>query len=108
MMGSRMEAWLRVLGIVVLALGVGLGAYAATRAIGDTEFAEVAARYERHSENLAFQAEYYPAAARHYGFVAGAVGGIFGGLVFGSLLLGLASVLARTEDSAPPETQKAG
>ena len=110
-MGSRMEAWLRVLGIVVLALGVGLGAYAATRAMGDTEFAEIAARYERHSDNLAFQAEYYPAAVRHYGLVAGAVAGILGGLVFGSLLLGIASVLARTEDSArdsAPETQKAG
>ena len=111
-MGSRMEAWLRVLGIVVLAFGVGLGAYAATRALGDTEFAEVVTRYERHPEHPLFQAEYYAAAVRHYGLVAGAVGGILGGLVFGSLLLGIASVLARTEDSAPvsgpPETQKAG
>jgi hypothetical protein len=111
MMGSRMEAWLRILGIVVLALGVGLGAYAATRAIGDTDFAEVVQRYERHPEHPLFQAEYYASAVRHYGLVAGAVGGILGGLVFGSLLLGIASVLARTEDSAPvagPETQKAG
>jgi hypothetical protein len=51
-----MEAWLRVLGIVVLALGVGLGAYAATRALGDTEFAEVVTRYERHPEHPLFQA----------------------------------------------------
>jgi len=110
-MGSRMEAWLRVLGIVVLALGVGIGAYAATRAIGDAQFAEVVQRYERHPEHPLFQAEYYAAAVRHYGLVAGAVGGILGGLVFGSLLLGIASVLARTEDSArdsAPETQKAG
>ena len=111
-MGSRMEAWLRVLGIVVLALGVGLGAYAATRAIGDTKFAEIVALYERHPDNLSIQAEYYPAAVRHSGLVAGAIGGVLGGLVFGSLLLGIASVLARTEDStpvsAPPETQKAG
>ena len=98
-----MTAWLRLLGIVVMALGVGLGAYAGTRAAGDVEFAEVVARYERHPEHPLFQAEYYAAAARHYGLVAGAIGGILGGLVFGSLLLGMAMLLTRR-----PETQKAG
>lgn len=90
-----MTAWLRFLGILVLALGVGLGAYGGTRAVGDTAFAEIAAQHERHPEHPLFQAEYYAAAGRHYGLIAGAIGGILGGLVFGSLLLGLATLVAR-------------
>jgi hypothetical protein len=90
-----MTGWLRLLGVLVLAIGIGLGSYAATRAIGDVEFADVAARHARHPEHMLFQAEYFAAATRHYGFVTGAVGGILGGLVFGSILLALASLLAR-------------
>jgi hypothetical protein len=90
-----MSAWLRLLAVVVLTVGIGLGSYAATRAIGDVEFADVAARHARHPEHMLFQAEYYAAATRHYGLVAGAVGGILGGLVCGSILLALAALVAR-------------
>ncbi len=93
-----MSAWLRLLGIVVLALGVGGGAYCATRALGDVPFTEVAAQYARHPESWAVQVDYYPAAARHYGLVAGAIGGIAGGLVFGSLLLGVGTLAARRRE----------
>ena len=105
-----MSGWLRLLGVVVLALGVGAGAYAGTRALGDAAFAEVSAQYAKHPDHPLFQAEYYATAARHYALVAGALGGILGGLVFGSLLLGLATVVARQPDAGarPPETQKAG
>jgi hypothetical protein len=104
-----MTAWLRLLGTVVLALGVGVGGWAGTRVAGDAEFAEVVARYERHPEHPLFQAEYYAAAARHYGLVAGAIGGILGGLVFGSLLLAMATLVARpVPRGGAPETQKAG
>ena len=104
-----MAAWLRSLGIVVMALGVGTSFWAATRVAGDFEFAEIAARYERHSDNVLFQAEYYPAAVRHYGLIVAAIGGVLGGLVFGSLLLGIATLLARPVDRLrAPETQKAG
>ena len=104
-----MSGWLRLLGIVVLAAGVGLGAYAATRAVGDSAFAEIESVYQRHPENLAIQAEYYPAAVRHYGLIAAAIGGILGGLVFGSMLLALATLVARRIPSPPtPEAQKAG
>jgi hypothetical protein len=98
-----MTAWLRLLGIGVLALGIGLGTYAATRAAGDTAWAEIEAQYARHPDHPLFQAEYYGAAVRHYGLVAGAIAGILGGLVFGSLLLGVATLTARS-----PETKKAG
>ena len=104
-----MSTWLRLLGIVVLAVGVGLGAYAGTRAAGDAAFAEIAAVYQRHPENLAIQTEYYPAAVRHYGLIAGAIVGVLGGLVFGSMLLALATLVARRpERGRSPETQKAG
>jgi hypothetical protein len=95
-----MSGWLRLLGIVVLAVGVGAGSYAATRALGDTAFAEVSAQYERHPENWAIQVDYYPAAVRHYGMIAGAVAGIGGGLVFGSLLLGVGTLVARRPDAS--------
>jgi hypothetical protein len=98
-----MTAWLRLLGIAVLALGIGIGTYAATRAAGDTAWTEIAAQYARHPDHLGFQAEYYPAAVRHYGLIAIAFVGILGGLVFGSLLLGVATLVARF-----PETKKAG
>jgi hypothetical protein len=98
-----MTAWLRVLGIAVLALGIGGGTYAATRAAGDVAWQEIAAQYARHPDHPLFQAEYYGAAVRHYAFVAGAFAGILGGVVFGSLLLGVATLLGRS-----PETKKAG
>ena len=90
-----MIAWLRVLGVVVLAGGLGVGGWAGTRAVGDTAFAEVATAYERHPDHPLFQAEYYAAAGRHYGLIAGAVGSIGGGIVFGTMLLALAAILAR-------------
>jgi hypothetical protein len=105
-----MTAWLRLLGIVVLAIGIGGGTYAATRAAGDATWPEIAAQFARHSDSLVFAAEYYPAAARHYALVAGAVVGIVGGLVFGSLLLGVATLTARAPQMAmeTAETKKAG
>ena len=102
---------LKLLGVIVLVLGLVTAAVTAGELAVDAHFREVADAYARHPEHPLFQADYYVAAARHYGLVAGAVAGILGGLVFGSLLLGIASVLARTEDSArdsAPETQKAG
>ena len=104
-----MTAWLRVLGMVVLVLGVGAGAYAATSLAFDTGFAEIAAQYARHADHPIFQAEYYAAAVKHYGLVAGAIGGMLGGLVFGSLLFGLATVVARQPTATvETETKKAG
>lgn len=90
-----MRAWLRGLGIVVLALGVGFGGWAGTRAAGDAEFVEIAAQYERHPDHPLFEAKYYAVATRHYGLIAGAIGGVLGGLVFGSLLLGLGTIVGR-------------
>ncbi|MGH7893204.1 MAG: hypothetical protein ACREQL_00965 [Candidatus Binatia bacterium] len=90
-----MTGWLRGLGIAVMALGFGVAGYAGTLALTDAEFAKARDAYERHQEHPLFQAEYYAAAARHYGLAAGAVGSVLGALVFGSILLGLGSVSAR-------------
>lgn len=90
-----MIAWLRLLGVVVLAAGLGIGGWAGTRAAFDEKFAEVATAYERHPEHPLFQAEYYVAAGQHYGLIAAAVGAVVGGVVFASMLLALAAILGR-------------
>jgi hypothetical protein len=97
-----MTAWLRLLGVLVLAMGIGLGTYAGTRALGDVGFAEIEARYERHPEHPLFQAEYYAAAVRHYGLVAAAIGGMLGGLVAGSMLLALGTLVGRDRGEREP------
>jgi hypothetical protein len=91
-----MSAWLRGLGIAVLALGLGFGGWAGTRAAGDAHFTEISEQYERHPDHPLFQAEYYAVASRHYTLVVGAVGGVLGGLVFGSMLLALGTLVVRT------------
>ena len=95
-----MTGWLRALGTTVLALGLGVAGWAGVRVAGDVDFAEIADRYARHQDHPLFQFEFYTAAARHYGLLAGAIGAGIGGIVFGSLLLGVAAVLARLP--APP------
>jgi hypothetical protein len=101
--------WLRALGVAVLALGLGVGGWAGTRAAGDVDFAQKRDAYERHQDHPIFQAEYYAAASRHYGMVAGAVAATVGGLVFGSMLLALATIVARLPGrDEETETQKAG
>jgi hypothetical protein len=91
-----MSTWLRWLGTLVLALGLGMAGYAGTRAAGEAaQFAEVADLYARHQDHPLFQAQYYAAAFRHYGLVAGAIGAALGGIVFGSLLLGVGALVAR-------------
>ena len=63
-----MTAWLRVLGTIVFAVGLGIAAWAAVRLAGDTGFAEIADRYARHQDHPLFQAEFYAAAvARRHG-----------------------------------------
>lgn len=90
-----MAAWLRALGLAVLGLGLGTGALAAWRLSGDARFHEVAAAYARHPEHALFQADYVVAAARHYGLVVAAWGGVVGGLAVGGILLALGELLRR-------------
>jgi hypothetical protein len=90
-----MTGFLRTLGVVVLVLGLATAGAAGMGLLGDTRFEEVAAAYARHPEHALFQAEYWIAAARHYGLVAAVIGGGLGGLSLGGILLALAELLRR-------------
>jgi hypothetical protein len=89
------SGWLRALGATILVLGVGTAALGGWYLSRDTGYAEAAAAYGRHPGHPLFQADYYVAAARHYGLVALVSGGLLVGLGGGSALLGLSQVLRR-------------
>jgi len=86
---------LRLLGVVVLALGLTIAAIAGWQLAADAHFREVAAAYARHPEHALFQTEYWVAAGRHYGLITATVGGLIGGLSLGAILLALAELLRR-------------
>ncbi len=90
-----MSAWLRGLGAVVLVAGLTTGAWAGWHLMRDTAFVEAASAYARHPGHPLFQADYYIAAARHYGLLALAVGGVLVGLAGGSALIGIGEALRR-------------
>ena len=90
-----MPTFLRALGSLVVAAGLFIAAVAGWLLAADTHFQEVAAAYGRHPEHALFQAEYWAAAARHYGLLVAVVGGTVGGLSLGGILLALAQLLRR-------------
>jgi hypothetical protein len=90
-----MVGYLRALAGLVVLLGLVAAGVAGREVAGDAHFREVAEAYARHPEHALFQAEYWTAAARHYGLLAVGIGGLLGGLVLGGLLLGVAEVLRR-------------
>lgn len=90
-----MSRWLRGLGTVVLVLGLTTAAVAGWHLTRDTVFADAAAAYARHPEHPLFEVDYYRAAAWHYGLIAFVAGGLLIGLIAGSALLGLGTVLHR-------------
>ena len=90
-----MPGFLRVLGAVVIIVGLAVAGVAGWLLAGDAHFAEVAAAYARHPEHALFQGEYWAAAARHYGLLGAAAGGLLGGLSLGGMLLALAELLRR-------------
>ena len=90
-----MARFLRILGAVVIAVGLAVAAVAGWLVAGNEHFAEVAAAYARHPEHALFQGEYWAAAARHYGLLGAVAGGLLGGLSVGGTLLALAELLRR-------------
>lgn len=91
-----MSGALRLLGVIVLVAGLAGGVLAGMLFLGDTNYAEVAEAYARHPTHAIFQAEYWAASARHWALLAAAVGGVLIGLVWGGLLLGMATLLSRS------------
>jgi hypothetical protein len=90
-----MAGFLRGLGTLVMVLGLGVAGVAGWLLAGDVHFQEVAAAYARHPEHALFQADYWQAAARHYGLLAAFLGGLLGGLSLGGMLLALGELLRR-------------
>ena len=90
-----MVRFLRGLGALVVVLGLGVAAISGWLLAGDAHFQEVAAAYARHPEHVLFEADYWRAAARHYGLLAAFVGGLLGGLSLGGMLLALGELLRR-------------
>ena len=92
---SAMAGFLRFLGTVVILVGLATAALAAWQLLGDEHFREVAIAYARHPEHALFQTEYWAAAAKHYGLMVAAAGGLLGGLSLGGMLLALGELLRR-------------
>jgi hypothetical protein len=90
-----MPTLLRVLAVLVIALGAGAAGVAGWQLATDEHFREVAEAYARHPDHALFQSEYWVAAARHYGQIAVVVGGLLGGLSLGAVMLALAELVAR-------------
>ncbi|HEV7732512.1 MAG TPA: hypothetical protein VGR62_10145 [Candidatus Binatia bacterium] len=90
-----MITWLRVLGVVVLLLGVVAAIVCSVQFVGDANYYEIVAAYERHPNHAIFQAEYWAAAGRHWALLVAAVAGLFVGLTTGSTLIALAEILRR-------------
>jgi hypothetical protein len=89
------SVWLRALGALTLVAGVGTAVVAGWHLTRDTAYVEAAAAYDRHPGHPLFQADYYVAAARHYGLMALIAGGLLVGLAGGSALVALGQVLHR-------------
>lgn len=90
-----MSGWLRVLGALVVLGGLVTAGVCGALFVGDANYYEVVAAYERHPNHAIFQAEYWAASARHWALLAAAIGGVFTGLTMGSLLLGVGELLRR-------------
>ena len=91
-----MAGALRVLGGLLVMLGVVVAVVATVLVARDDQFAEVAAAYARHPDHALFRAEYLTAAARYYGLMAAGAGGLLAGLAGGGMLLGIGELLRRT------------
>jgi hypothetical protein len=89
------SGWLRALGALVFLAGLVTAAVCGMLFVGDANYYEVVAAYERHPNHAIFQAEYWAASARHWALLAAAIAGAFTGVTMGSLLLGVGELLRR-------------
>ncbi len=95
-----MKAYLRVLGIAFLVLGIFV-CIAATRAtLADEAYYRTANALERHADHILYQAEYQAALARHTAYILTAVVSGIGGVLGSAILLGIAAVLDRQDRAA--------
>ena len=90
-----MSLWLRTLGALIGLSGVLTAVLAGWHVTRDAAYAEAAAAYARHPDHPLFQADYYVAAARHFGLLTLVALGLLVGLGGGSALIALADLVRR-------------
>jgi hypothetical protein len=89
------SGWLRALGALVVLLGLATAVVCGVLFVGDANYYEITAAYDRHPNHAIFQAEYWAASAQHWALLAAAITGLFTGVTIGSLLLGVGELLRR-------------
>jgi hypothetical protein len=89
-----MALYLRALGALLIVLGI-VGTISCWRGVlADDAYYRAAKGLEKYPANVLFQTEFKMAEPRHMLLLAGAYGSVTAGLVFGSMCLGIGSVLS--------------
>ena len=94
-----MKRYLELLGILLIVSGIGASAafgYAAWK--NDDYYAKLRA-LEKYPNNVLYQTELKMAEPRHMALLAGAFSAAPGGIVFGSLCLGVAAAIGRSREN---------
>lgn len=90
-----MALYMRALGSLLIALGI-IGSISCWRGVaGDDAYYRALKGLEKYPANVLFQTEFKMAEPRHMLLLAGGYGAPAGGLVFGSMCLGIGALLAR-------------
>lgn len=95
-----MRVYLRLLGLVLIGLGIGGTLYFAMLAGADEAYFRAARALEKYPNNVLYQTEFKMAEPRHMLLLMGAWAAAPGGIVLGSICLGLSAVLGRTAEPA--------
>lgn len=95
-----MERYLRLLGTLLIALGITASVYLGYAAWTNEDYYAKVRALEKYSTNVLYQTEFKMAEPRQMLLVAGAFSAAPLGIVFGSLCLGLAGVIGRERHRA--------
>jgi hypothetical protein len=90
-----MALYMRMLGTLLIILGI-VGTIACWRGVvADDAYYRALKGLEKYPANVLFQTEFKMAEPRHMLLLGGVFGGAGGGLVLGSICLGIGSLLSR-------------
>ena len=92
-----MSRYLRVVGALLLFMGVVVCIVATRMTLADETYYQKALAVERHSDHILFQAEYQAALVRHVAYIVAAVMSALIGVVGSAVTFGLAAVLQRLD-----------
>jgi hypothetical protein len=93
-----MATYLRGLGALLVVLGLAGSAYCARGVVEDEAYYRALRGLGKYPNNVLYQTELKMAEPRHMLLLAGAYGLGASGIVFGSMCLGLSTLLARSRD----------